>query len=237
MYWNGIKDTSECIDVLLELVWGFDVWNCFHDHLCIAVGRSDWYRLVVSLCFVTGSPPTCERRLLNTPPLKDVTADFISVNGFYETRNTGNRKGRFCFICYISSAALRRKKWLRDYCHTFFCTSTAECLLIPVCMCCCLYFWVYGECGCVRAGNCVRLWMQLCFSTCKPHCGEVWAARSRVGRTSPPEQGTGKRWHVAERWTACTANLWLLYMMYTVEDVRQHIVYYIFPSVWGNSGQ
>lgn len=91
--------------------------------------RSDWLRLPWgALCFVTVSLPMCERRLLNTVALKNVTADFISVNGFYQTRNTAERKGGVFFSLHkLDGAEAERND--SDYCHTvlksaFFCSNS-----------------------------------------------------------------------------------------------------------------
>lgn len=129
-----------------------------------------------ALCSVTVSLPMSEWRLLNTVALKNVTADFISVNGFYQARNTAQKKGNI-FFRYISSSALRRKNDC-DYCHTvlksyFFC-SNCWVSILSKCVCFSLYFWEDGEMWvCVHAGYWERA--QLCFSSCEPH------SRGRVG--------------------------------------------------------
>ncbi len=55
--------------------------------------RSGWYELLWgALCFVTVSLSVCERRFLHTVAFKNVTADFISANGFYQASNTEGEK-------------------------------------------------------------------------------------------------------------------------------------------------
>ena len=82
--------------------------------------RSDWYRLLLGvLCFVTVSLSVWERGLLITVAFVNVTADFISVNGFLPGEEHRRREKAAFFLRYISLSVLRpEKKEQSDYCHT-----------------------------------------------------------------------------------------------------------------------
>lgn len=53
-----------------------------------------------TLCSVTASLSVCQLRLLNAVAFKNATADFISVNGFYQARNTAERKGSIFLLLH-----------------------------------------------------------------------------------------------------------------------------------------
>lgn len=179
---------------------GFDVWNSLIRRRLFSRGVNlssalQWGGQIGTgfsgaLRIVTVSLPMSERRLLNTVALKNVTTDFISINGFCQARNTAQKKGNV-FSRYISLSMLR---WKNDdnYCHAvresvFFCSQCwVPVLSRRVCVCVRAFGPCVWEDGCV----CER-WTSCGSSTHEGHGGEVWAARRWVGRTLPSR---GEQW-------------------------------------------
>lgn len=135
-----------------------------------------------------------------------MTADFISVNGFYQARNTASRKSSI-FLGYISSLAPRRKKWQSDYCHTelkstFFCSN---CWVLALSRCVCAFIstseGIRGEwvCTCVRGIVSDLERAQLGFSTCEA-VGRCGLQAAEWTGPHPTEQNRGRRWHAAQQW-------------------------------------
>lgn len=104
---------------------------CFHYQRCIAGERSDWYgRLWGAMCSVTVSPLCVSERLLT--PLKNVTADFISFNGFYQARNTDQRNGSVFPLLHnpVGAEAEEMTEWLPShwvYFNPLYSIAGAEC--------------------------------------------------------------------------------------------------------------
>lgn len=239
-------------------MWGFDVWNSLIRGRLFSLSTlhcSGEIRLVwafmerAALC-----PSQCVSGDYLIPWRSRMWLQISYLLMAFTRRGTQPREKGSIFFRYISSLALRRKKWQSDYCHTelkstFLCSNCRVARLISMYVCFCLYFWGEGKCRCVGAGGLWAHWNwhSCAFQLVNPlvgRCGLQEAEWTGPHPQSRVEKG-GDKQHSSEieNWThqlyfaatICPLHTsWIIYKTWASNSFL--VLLNSFSPVWGNAG-